>query len=69
MARVYSSQKNYEKALEYLKKAHQVFLSVLGEDHPNTQDTVVGIMFTELLQKTGMTEDELMKMLSNPTPE
>ena len=67
MAHVYSSQKNYEKALEYFKKAHQVFLSVFGEDHPNTQNTVVSIMFTELLQKTGMTEDELMKIFENLT--
>ena len=38
IAWVYAEQVDYEKALEYYKKAYVVQLSKLGGNHPNTID-------------------------------
>lgn len=35
----YSSEGNYEKALEYYEKALKIFAKKLGEDHPHTKKT------------------------------
>ena len=65
---VYRAQGDYAKALEYYRKANAVFLSVLGEEHPYTQDTALSIQIMELLEKTGMTEDEFREMVKKSTP-
>jgi hypothetical protein len=65
---VYRAQGDYDKALEYYRKANAVFLSVFGENHPYTQGTDLSIQFMELLEMTGMTEDEFWEMVKKSTP-
>ena len=64
IAWVYRAQGDYEKALDYYKRANAVCITVFGENHPHTKDTQLGVKIMEQLIETGMTEDELIKLLS-----
>ncbi|MDO4803673.1 MAG: tetratricopeptide repeat protein, partial [Lachnospiraceae bacterium] len=51
MALVYQAQGDYEKALEYYKRAYSIRLSRFGENHPYTKGTKRGIEVVESLMK------------------
>ena len=56
MAGVFRAQGDYEKALEYCKRANAVFLSVFGENHPNTRVIQRNITALEHIARTGHNE-------------
>lgn len=63
IAWVYREQGNYEEALKYYERAYAMHLSVFGEKHPSTQDVQLSIEIMEKMIATGLTEDELKKLL------
>lgn len=49
IGKLYFSQKQYGKALEYLEQAYQIRHDRLGDDHPETQETMTLIMIARQL--------------------